>query len=174
VAQAFAALRVGDPLDPETELGPLGAARALARVRGILDRAIGQGATVVTGGGAPAGLDEGFFFAPTLLKDVTEDMDVVQNEVFGPIIVILPYTDVEDAIRMSNSTKYGLAASVYSRDQARALEIAQRLISGSVGVNLAGVCLTEPFGGVKQSGWGREGGAEGLYEFTSIKQILLG
>jgi len=93
--------------------------------------------------------------------------------VFGPIIVAIAYDDVEDAIAIANNSRFGLAASVYSADAATAFAVAERLQVGNVAVNLAGVCLTEPFGGIKQSGWGREGGIEGILEFTQIKQLLL-
>jgi acyl-CoA reductase-like NAD-dependent aldehyde dehydrogenase len=93
--------------------------------------------------------------------------------VFGPIVAVIPYDDIDDAVRIANGTKSGPAASVYSGDSEEALRIARRIRSGSVAINLAGVCLTEPFGGVKQSGWGRECGAEGILEFTDIKQVLL-
>ncbi|MFJ8816549.1 aldehyde dehydrogenase family protein [Amycolatopsis thermoflava] len=173
LAEAFAALKVGDPFDPSVDFGPLGNERALLRTEAMLAKALEQGAKVAAGGRRPPHLDRGFYFEPTLLRDVEETMDIAQEEVFGPITVVMPYDDVEDAIRIANGTKSGLAASVYSADSEQALRIARRLRSGSVAINLAGVCLTEPFGGVKQSGWGRECGAEGIFEFTDIKQVLL-
>jgi acyl-CoA reductase-like NAD-dependent aldehyde dehydrogenase len=173
LAEAFKATKVGDPFDPSVDFGPLGNERAVIRAEKMLARAVEQGATVVAGGGRPAHLGRGFYFEPTLLRDVHEHMDIAQDEVFGPIVAVIPYDDIDDAIRIANGTKSGLAASVYSGDSDEALRIARRIRSGSVAINLAGVCLTEPFGGVKQSGWGRECGAEGILEFTDIKQVLL-
>jgi acyl-CoA reductase-like NAD-dependent aldehyde dehydrogenase len=174
LAEEFANWKLGDPFDPATVLGPLGNDRALHRVESMLERAVADGATVVAGGRRPPEFGgRGFYFEPTLLRDVTEDSFIAQEEVFGPIVSVLAYDDVEDAIRVANNTRYGLAASIYSSDAEAALEVAKRIRSGTVAINLAGVCLTEPFGGVKQSGWGRECGAEGVFEFTDIKQILL-
>ncbi|MFJ8812970.1 aldehyde dehydrogenase family protein [Amycolatopsis thermoflava] len=173
LAEAFRALKVGDPFDPSVNFGPLGNERALLRTEAMLARAVAQGAKVVAGGRRPAHLDRGFYFEPTLLRDVHENMDIAQDEVFGPIVVVMAYDDIDDAVRIANGTKSGLAASVYSADAEWALSIARRIRSGSVAINLAGVCLTEPFGGVRQSGWGRECGAEGILEFTDIKQVLL-
>ncbi|QTJ70248.1 aldehyde dehydrogenase family protein (plasmid) [Rhodococcus sp. ZPP] len=173
LADGFEALKVGDPFDPATDLGPMANKRSVERTQGFLDRAIAQGAKVVTGGARPSDLDRGFYFAPTLLRDVTTDMEIAQEEVFGPIIVVIAYDDVDDAVRIANDTKFGLAGSVYAGDRESALAIARRIRSGAVAINMAGVSLTEPFGGVKQSGWGRECGAEGILEFTELKQILL-
>jgi acyl-CoA reductase-like NAD-dependent aldehyde dehydrogenase len=173
LADAFNAVKVGDPFDPHNDLGPLANKKALERTERMLANAIEEGAVVAAGGNRPAGLDRGYYFSPTLLRNVTNDMEIAQEEVFGPITVVLAYDDLDDAIRIANDTKFGLAASVYAGDQNKALEIAKRIRSGGVALNLAGCSLTEPFGGVKQSGWGREGGAEGILEFTETKQILL-
>lgn len=173
LAAAYRAIKVGDPFAPETVLGPLANKRAVERTERMLAKAIADGAVVAAGGARPEGLHRGYFFAPTLLRDVTSEMDIAQEEVFGPITVVIAYDDIDDAIRIANDTEYGLAASVYCRDRDKALEIARRIRSGGVALNLAGCSLTEPFGGVKQSGWGRECGAEGILEFTESKQILL-
>ena len=101
-------------------------------------------------------------------------MQVAQEEIFGPVTCVIPYTDIDDAVRQANDSPFGLAASIYTQDQELALRVARELRSGSVAINQAGVSLTEPFGGYKQSGWGRECGAEGILEFTQIKQILTG
>lgn len=173
MAEEFRAVKIGDPFDPDVDWGPLSSKRALVRNETMVARALEQGARLVAGGRRPEGLDRGFYFEPTLLADVTEDMDIAKQEVFGPVVVVMAYEDVDDAVRIANGTDYGLASSVYSADPKRAFEVANRLHAGSVGINTAGVCLTEPFGGVKKSGRGREGGAEGIYEFTEIKQLLL-
>lgn len=173
LANAFDAIKVGDPFDPETDLGPLANKKAVERTERMLAKAIEDGAVVAAGGKRPDGLDRGYYFAPTLLRDVTNDMEIAQQEVFGPITVVIAFDDIDDAIRIANDTPFGLAASVYANDPDKALEIAKRIRSGGVALNLAGCSLTEPFGGVKQSGWGRECGAEGIFEFTETKQILL-
>jgi acyl-CoA reductase-like NAD-dependent aldehyde dehydrogenase len=165
--------RQGDPFDESTAIGPLGNERARQRTEAMLERAQEQGAKIAAGGQRPPELPDGFYFEPTLLREVTNDMDIAQIEVFGPITCVIAYDDVEDAIRIANDSKFGLAASVYSRDKRAALAVAKRIRSGGVAVNLAGISLTQPFGGVRQSGWGRECGPEGILEFTDIKQILL-
>jgi acyl-CoA reductase-like NAD-dependent aldehyde dehydrogenase len=169
----FAKYKLGDPFEEDTVLGPLGNERALQRTEAMLERAQEQGAKIAAGGRRPPTLEKGFYFEPTLLRDVTTDMDIAQEEVFGPITCVIAYDDVEDAVRLANDTRFGLAASVYSGSKDSALAVAKRIRSGGVAINLAGVCLTQPFGGVKQSGWGRECGMEGILEFTEIKQILL-
>jgi acyl-CoA reductase-like NAD-dependent aldehyde dehydrogenase len=165
--------RLGDPFDQRTALGPLGNERARQRTEAMLARAQEQGAKVAVGGRRPPELPTGFYFEPTLLREVTTDMDIAQEEVFGPITCVIAYDDVDDAVRIANDSRFGLAASVYSTDKDAALAVAKRIRSGGVAVNLAGVCLTQPFGGVRQSGWGRECGPEGILEFTDLKQILL-
>jgi acyl-CoA reductase-like NAD-dependent aldehyde dehydrogenase len=169
----FGRYPVGDPFDGSTVLGPLGNERARERTEAMLARAQEQGAKIAVGGRRPPELAEGFYFEPTLLRDVTTDMDIAQEEVFGPITCVIAYDDVEDAVRIANDSKFGLAASVYAKDKDSALAVAKRIRSGGVAINLAGISLTQPFGGVRQSGWGRECGPEGILEFTDIKQILL-
>lgn len=173
MGEAYRNIKVGDPFDPETQRGPLAVKRAMERCEHYVAIAQEEGATVVAGGGRPEHLDRGYYFAPTLLRDVDNSMRVAQEEIFGPITCVIPYDDVEDAIRIANDTKFGLAASVYSADPDAALAVARRIRAGGVAINLAGVSLCEPFGGMKQSGWGRECGTEGILEFTEIKQILL-
>lgn len=173
LAAEWSKLKVGDPFDPANDFGPLANERALVRVEKMLARAMEQGAKVAAGGRRPAHLDRGFFFEPTLLRDVDENMDIARDEVFGPIVVVIPYDGIDDAVRIANSTPDGLAASVYSADQDHALAVAKRLRSGTIAINMTGCSLTEPFGGVGASGWGRECGAEGILEFTQIKQVLL-
>jgi acyl-CoA reductase-like NAD-dependent aldehyde dehydrogenase len=169
----FGKYPMGDPFDTATVLGPLGNERARERTEAMLARAQEQGAKVAIGGRRPTDLGDGFYFEPTLLRDVTTDMEIAQEEVFGPITCVIAYDDVEDAIRLANDTKFGLAASVYGGDPSAALAVAKRIRSGGVAINLAGISLTQPFGGVRQSGWGRECGPEGILEFTDLKQILL-
>lgn len=173
LAQAYSSIKVGDPFDPETQRGPLAVQRAVERCEYYVKVAQEEGAKVVAGGKRPEHLSKGYYFEPTLLRDVDNSMRVAREEIFGPITAVIPYDDMDDAIRIANDSDFGLAASIYTADPDVALDVARRLHSGGVAINLAGVCLTEPFGGVKQSGWGRECGAEGILEFTEIKQILL-
>jgi acyl-CoA reductase-like NAD-dependent aldehyde dehydrogenase len=171
---AWQRLRIGDPLDPETRVGPLTTRAALERTEGFVTRAVTAGATVVAGGARPAGFEAGWYYEPTLITDVSRDSDLAQNEVFGPVTAVLTFTDLDDAIRLANDTQFGLAASVYTADVEAGVECAGRIHAGSVAVNAFGPAITAPFGGVKGSGWGREAGPEGILEFTELKQILIG
>jgi acyl-CoA reductase-like NAD-dependent aldehyde dehydrogenase len=173
MAAAYKRIKVGLPWDPSSNRGPLAVERARARSEKAVAGAIAAGAKVVAGGRRPPHLTRGWYYEPTLLRDVHNDMEVAQEEVFGPVTAVIRYRDIDDAVRLANDSKYGLAASVYCADDALALAIARRLRSGGVALNLAGISLTEPFGGVKQSGWGRECGSEGIFEFTDVKQVLL-
>jgi acyl-CoA reductase-like NAD-dependent aldehyde dehydrogenase len=139
----------------------------------MVNRAVSDGAKVVAGGRRPAHLNRGWFYEPTLLDAVTNDMEIAQEEVFGPVTAVITYKDINDAIAIANDSKYGLASSIYTQDPDLAMDVARRIRSGGVAINAAGVSLTEPFGGFKQSGWGRECGAEGILEFTDQKQILM-
>lgn len=174
MAAHFSSLRIGDPFDPATDRGPLAVERARDRVESHVATAKAQGARVVTGGRRPAHLNRGWFYEPTLLADVDNRMRVAQEEIFGPVTAVIPYDGIEEAIRIANDSPFGLACSVYSRDVALANRVARRIRSGSVAINMAGVSLTQPFGGWKQSGWGKECGPEGLLEFLQIKQVVTG
>jgi len=169
----FSGLKLGDPLDRSTARGPLSVARALTRVEDFVLGAVADGAKIACGGKRPDGITTGYFYEPTVLYDVTPQMRVAREEVFGPVTALIPYDTIEEAVDIANDTDYGLAASVYSADAEVALDLARRIRSGTVGVNIAGMSLGQPFGGVKKSGWGRECGAEGILEFTDIKQMLL-
>jgi aldehyde dehydrogenase (NAD+) len=174
VARAVAeAVNVGDPEDA-TAIGPVVSKTQFDRIQRLIQSGIDAGATVVAGGtGRPTGLNTGYYVQPTVFADVSNDMQIAREEIFGPVLCILGYDDIDQAVEIANDTDYGLAASVYSSDNQVALDLARRIRSGTVGVNIAGMSLGQPFGGVKKSGWGRECGAEGILEFTDIKRILL-
>ena len=167
IAQNFAKVRHGDPADPKTYMGPLINERQRDKVDGIVQRAIAAGATLVAGGKR---LDPGYFYAPTLLSNVDPDSEIAQEEIFGPVLVVIPFDDDDDAIRIANNSIYGLAGAVFSRDQDRALAVARRIRTGSFSINGGNYFgPNAPFGGFKQSGVGREMGVAGLEEFLERK-----
>ncbi len=164
----------GDPFAEGTRLGPLVSAVQRERVRSYITKGIDQGATLLTGGAdAPDGLDTGFFVKPTVFSNVTADMTIAQEEIFGPVLVIMPYDDEDEAVRIANGTVYGLAGGVWSGDPERAQRVARRLRTGQVEVNGGRFNAMAPFGGYKQSGYGRELGAFGLEEFLEVKSLQL-
>ena len=170
-AQAFT---LGDPLAPDTKLGPLISDTQRERVRGYIRKGIAEGAELLLGGpDAPAGLAKGYYVQPTVFGRVTEDMTIAQEEIFGPVISILTYKDEDDAVRLANSTVYGLAGAVWSQDEARANRVARRMRTGRVDINGGAFNMLAPFGGYKQSGHGRELGRYGLEEFLEVKSIQL-
>ncbi|MGY0488888.1 aldehyde dehydrogenase family protein [Streptomyces sp. WG-D5] len=163
---------VGAPDDEATVLGPLVSATQLERVRGYIDRGVAEGARLVTGGSEPVpGLAAGYYVRPTVFSDVTTDMVIHKEEIFGPVLSIEPYEDEDDAARIANDTPYGLAGGVWSADPARARAFARRIRSGQVQVNDGQFNPNAPFGGYKQSGLGREYGSHGLEEFLEVKAI---
>ena len=173
-AAAAEAVRVGPALDPVSQLGPLVSGVQRDRVRGYITAGIDAGARLATGGVAPPdGLDVGFFVRPTVFADVTPDMVIAQEEIFGPVLSILPYDTVDEAVAIANGTPYGLAGAVQSADPERALAVARRLRTGSVDVNGGRFNLLAPFGGYKQSGIGRENGVWGIEEFCEVKSLQL-
>jgi acyl-CoA reductase-like NAD-dependent aldehyde dehydrogenase len=163
---------VGDPFAPETTLGPLVSAAQRDRVRGYIKKGIDEGATLLCGGiEPPAGLDKGYYVRPTVFSDVTSTMTIAQEEIFGPVLAIMPYDTEDDAVRTANDTVYGLSGGVWARDKARAEKVARRLRTGQVAINGAGFNPIAPFGGYKQSGIGRELGTFGLQEFLEVKAL---
>jgi betaine-aldehyde dehydrogenase len=169
----FRSQRIGDPSDPETDWGPLAVERARARSERAIAGAVAEGATVATGGKRPSAFPDGWYLEPTLLTNVSNKMSVAQEEIFGPVFTLIPYDGIDNAVELANDSRYGLAGSVFTHDLDLARDVARRVRSGSFTINGAGGCLTQPFGGMKQSGMGRECGPEGLSEYMEIKQILL-
>jgi acyl-CoA reductase-like NAD-dependent aldehyde dehydrogenase len=168
---ALADWKVGDPSDPETVLGPLVAERQLVRVLDYIRIGQEEGARLVIGGGRPEGLDHGWFVEPTVFADVDNSMRIAREEIFGPVISIIPFDDVEEAVEIANDSDFGLSGAVYASDVALAESIARRMRTGQVSINTWGICQTEPFGGYKQSGLGREGGAEGVLAYLETKLL---
>ena len=172
MASAFGALRVGDPFDRATDLGPLVAERQRRRVEDYIATGRAAGARVAIGGGRPAGLERGWFVEPTLFVDVTNDMRIAREEIFGPVVCVLPYSDLDEAVAIANDSEYGLSGSVYTSDLDLGARLARRIRTGQVFLNGGGTTLDAPFGGYKQSGLGREGGPEGLESFCETKLIV--
>jgi aldehyde dehydrogenase (NAD+)/betaine-aldehyde dehydrogenase len=167
-----AGMVVGDPFTKGVHLGPLASAAQRERVQGYIEKGIDEGARVVVGGpGAPEGLEHGFYVRPTVFSDVRPDMTIAQEEIFGPVLSILPYDDEEDAVRIANGVVYGLAGGVWSGDAAHAEQVARRLRTGQVEVNGGAFNPNAPFGGYKQSGIGREYGRHGFEEFLEVKSL---
>ncbi|MDR3658668.1 MAG: aldehyde dehydrogenase family protein [Mycobacterium sp.] len=171
IAQNFAKVRHGDPADPKTLMGPLINERQRDKVDGMVQRAVAAGATLVTGGKR---LDPGYFYAPTLLTNVDPDSEIAQEEVFGPVLVVIGFDDDDDAVRTANNSIYGLAGAVFSRDPDRARAVARRIRAGSFSINGGNYFGADsPFGGFKQSGIGREMGVAGFEEFLERKTIAI-
>ena len=164
----------GDPFDGASRIGPLVSAAQRDRVRGYIDKGLGEGARLVTGGAdTPDGLKRGYFVAPTVFSDVTRDMTIAREEIFGPVLVLIPYDSEDEAVDIANDTDYGLAGGVWSGDPEHAKSVARRLRTGQVEVNGGSFNPGAPFGGYKQSGNGREFGAFGLEEFLEVKSLQL-
>ena len=168
VAQSFT---VGDPLDPATTMGPLVTSNQRDKVESYIAKGKAEGARLVTGGGRPQGLDRGWFVEPTVFADVNNTMTVAREEIFGPVVCVIPYDTDEDAIAIANDSDYGLAGSVWGADQDRALAVARRVETGSIGVNMWTLDPGSPFGGWKTSGIGKELGPEGLDAYLTTKSI---
>jgi aldehyde dehydrogenase (NAD+) len=164
---------VGDPASDRTTIGPVVSKVQFDRVEGFIARGIAEGAKLVIGGeGRPEGLTKGYFVRPTIFSNVTNDMVIAREEIFGPVLAILPYKDEEDAVRIANDTPYGLAAYVWSNNLARANRIGRRIRAGRVTLNGAAGDMNIPFGGFKKSGNGREWGEFGLRDFLEVKAVL--
>jgi aldehyde dehydrogenase (NAD+) len=171
LAEMMSHLQVGDPADEATDVGPLVAQRQQHRVQGYIQAGLDEGARIVVGG-ADAPHDRGWYVRPTLFTDATNQMRIAREEIFGPVVTVLTYSDECDAVRIANDSDYGLAGSVWTDDTAHGLEIAEQIRTGTYGINMYTLDTSCPFGGFKQSGIGREFGAEGLSEYVELQSTV--
>ena len=163
----------GDPTSEKTNLGPLVSKLQFDRVEGFIEKGIAEGANLITGGaGRPDGLPKGYFVKPTIFSNVRNDMTIAREEIFGPVLCILPYQTEEEAVQIANDTPYGLAAYVWSQDNVRARRVGNRIRAGQVALNGASGDMRTPFGGFKMSGNGREYGEFGLRDFLEVKAMI--
>jgi betaine-aldehyde dehydrogenase len=173
LAAALRAVPVGDPADPKTVVGPLVAARQRDRVLGYIDAGKKEGARLVVGGGRPAGLPTGWYVEPTPFADVENGMTIAREEIFGPVLAVIPYEGVDEAVRIANDSEYGLSGSVWTKDVDSGIDVARRVRTGTYTVNSFMLDFGSPFGGFKASGVGRELGPEGLRAYLESKSISL-
>jgi len=173
LSSAFSATKVGDPFDPATQMGPLAMRRQRDRVESYIEKGRAEGAKLATGGGRPRNLERGFYIEPTVFGNVNNNMTIAREEIFGPVLSVIPVDDEKAAVDVANDTIYGLNASVFTNDIEQAYAVARRLRSGTVGHNSFRTDFGIAFGGFKQSGIGREGGTEGLLPFLETKTIIL-
>jgi aldehyde dehydrogenase (NAD+) len=173
LAAAFSKVKVGDPFDPGSQMGPLAAERQRTRVESYIAKGIASGATLATGGGRPKDLDRGWYVEPTVFGNVDNKSVIAQEEIFGPVLSVIPAEDEQDAVRIANDTIYGLHGAVYTNDIERAREVAGQMRTGAIGHNGFKSDFDMGHGGFKQSGIGREGGVDGLLPFLESKAVLL-
>jgi betaine-aldehyde dehydrogenase len=173
LAAAMSAVKIGDPFDASTQMGPMAMKRQLDRVTNYIDSGKADGFTLATGGGRPTYLNRGYYIEPTLFAHVTNDAKIAREEIFGPVICVIPARDEADAIRLANDTDFGLNSSVFTSDKERALAVARQLRAGTVGHNAFRSDFGIAFGGFKKSGIGREGGRLGLMPYLEAKTIIM-
>ena len=166
-------MKVGNSLDPATQVGPVVAKRQRDKILGYLDAGKQAGAKVATGGGAPKGQSKGWFIDPTLFYDVNNQMTIAREEIFGPVLVVIPYDGEEQAIAIANDSDFGLGGGVWCGDTAHGVEVATKIRTGTITVNTPMlVDMNSPFGGFKKSGIGRECGPEGIAPYTEYQSII--
>jgi aldehyde dehydrogenase (NAD+) len=170
MVEAAKALKVGDGVQPGVTMGPVISARHREKVLGYIEKGVSEGARLVAGG-PEAPREQGYFVSPTVFADVTPEMTIAQEEIFGPVVSVIRYEDEHDALRIANGTVYGLAGAVWAADDAEAVAFARRMDTGQVDINGGRFNPLAPFGGYKQSGVGRELGAHGLSEYLQTKSL---
>jgi acyl-CoA reductase-like NAD-dependent aldehyde dehydrogenase len=173
VAGLATSLTIGDPLDPATHVGPMVSQRQRERVESYIAAGKAAGATLAAGGGRPRDRDKGWFVQPTIFADVQNDALIAREEIFGPVLTIIPYDRLDDAVAIANDSPYGLGGTIWTSDVEKGVELARRIESGAVGINFFDLDIGAPFGGVKASGLGRELGPEGLAAYCELKSIFL-
>ena len=174
LSKRAAGIKIGDPLDPATQMGPVASKAQLEKDVGMVERAVADGAELIFGGkrANPPGLPDGYFFSPTILSNVAPDSFIAQNEVFGPVLSVIPFEDEEEAIALANGTPFGLAAGVWTLDIRRAHRVARQLQAGTVWINMyRAMTFNSPFGGYKSSGIGRQNGIEAIDQYLQTKSV---
>lgn len=173
MTETVSQMKVGEPLDPTTTLGPLVSGRQRDIVEGYVNAGQEEGAKITTGGGRPSGFAKGYYVEPTVFAGVDNKMRIAQEEIFGPVLSVIPYDTVDEAVAIANDSIYGLSGGVWAGDPEKGLDVAKRIRTGTMSVNTMGMNLAAPFGGYKQSGIGRELGPEGILPYIEFKSIAL-
>jgi acyl-CoA reductase-like NAD-dependent aldehyde dehydrogenase len=174
IVRVMREVKIGSPLDPATEMGPIAMKRQLARVESYVEKGIAEGARLMTGGRRPTHLNTGYYFEPTLFVDVDNKMTIAREEIFGPVLALIPAKNLEHAIEIANDTSYGLNSAVFSNDREAVYKVGRRIRAGNVGHNGLKADFHFPMGGFKQSGIGREGGgSEALHAYVETKIMLI-